>query len=350
MIHYHLYYQEFAEEQFAADEYFQQWVLSPDADVNDFWQSYLNLYPGKTAIILKARDLVKELASDNYHIQPLSAEEKASIKSRIYDRLQIDENSNSDDKPSIHPNKKYYWLFSAASVIGITAISFFVWSRPSAKMEKAASLYTTINTNKETREITLPDSSVIILNAGSVLKYKNDFLNQPDREVFLEGNAFFRITKQADQRHFIVHTKSLDVTVLGTQFNVNARTPATDVGLTTGKVRITRPATNDEEYMLPGEKIQLDTLNQQLVKSKLDIQLYSAWTEHVWNFRQTELQDITKLLEEYYGISTEFKNEKRRRMKITAAIPVTTLVTLTDILSKTLHIEIEQINNRLIIR
>ena len=347
VIHYHSYYMGFTEEQFAADEYFQQWVLSPDSSNNDFWQSYLNLYTLETLTILKACELVKELASDNYHIQPLSAEEKASIKKNIYQHLHLDENNISGSSPS---NRKYYWLLSAAAFLAIAAISSFILFKPAVKVNDAQPLYTTIVSDKETKEITLPDSSVVILNAGSSLKYNNNFLNQPEREVFLEGNAFFKVTKQADKRHFVVHAKSLDITVLGTQFNVNARTAATDVGLTSGKVKVTRPDNNDEAYMLPGEKIKLDTVQQQLIKSKLDTKLYSAWTEHKWNFQRTELEDVTELIREYYGITAEFKNDNHRKLKITAVIPVNNLEMLTHILSKTLHIDIKPINDRLIIQ
>lgn len=347
MIHYHSYYKGFTEEQFAADEYFQLWVLSPDSSNNDFWQSYLNLYAGETAAILKARELVKELASDTRPVQPLSAEEKASIRTIIYRRLQLDENINTGG-PST--NKKYYWLLSAAAFIAVAVISSFILFKPGEKKAVPQSLFTTVTSDKETKQITLPDSSVVILNAGSSLKYNNNFFGQPDREVFLAGNAFFKVTKQADKRHFVVHAKSLDITVLGTQFNVNARTAATDVGLTSGKVKITQPGNNEETYMLPGEKIKLDTVKQQLIKTKLDTQLYSAWTENKWNFQQTKLEDVTTLIQEYYGITAGFKNEKYRKMKITAVIPVTNPEMLAQILSKTLHIDIELVNDRLIIQ
>lgn len=347
MIHYYSYYKGFAEEQFAADEYFQQWVLTPDPETDDFWQSYLNLYPAETSTILKACDLVKELASDSYQVQPLTTEEKTSIKRNIFNRLLLPENLIIDRKTS---NSNYYWLLSAASVIIIVLISSFVLFSTRSKTNEPAALYSTITSGKETKEITLPDSSVVILNAGSSVKYKNNFFDQPDREVFLEGNAFFKVTKQPGQRHFVVHAKSLDITVLGTQFNVNARTADANIGLTSGRVKVTRPGTADEAYLLPGEKVKFDTAEQQLIKTKLDARLYSAWTENKWSFRQTELQEVAELVKEYYGVTTEFKRENQKHLKITAVIPVTNLDMLTAILSKTLHIDINQEENRLVIR
>lgn len=344
VIHYHSYYKGFSEEQFAADEYFQQWILTPGSEINDFWQSYLNRFPGDLAAVQKARELVKELAADSNVINPLSSEEKAEIKIRIYKHLHLNENSGAGNR---FFNRKTYRILSAASVIFIIAISTFFWIRLPGE---ASPVLITVSADNETKKITLPDSSVVILNAGSIIKYKNNFLAQPNREIFLEGNAFFKITKQPDQQNFIVHSKSLDITVLGTQFNVDARTGATDVGLTSGKVKITQPGKPVEAYILPGERIVLDTIGQELIKSKFDTRLYSAWTENNWNFQRTSLEDIAELIHEYYGIKSEFKNQKHRKVKITAVIPVTSLDMLVRILSKTLHINITRKNDRLIIQ
>ena len=64
MLHYYSYYKGYTEEQFAADEYFQQWVVSPDTENNHFWQSYLDTYPEQSAVVFKALELVKELGAD----------------------------------------------------------------------------------------------------------------------------------------------------------------------------------------------------------------------------------------------------------------------------------------------
>jgi transmembrane sensor len=346
MLHYHSYYQGFADEQFAADEYFQQWVLARDRHCDEFWQSYLNLNPMDSDTIRNARQLVEELSeNNNYSLLPLSEEEKAVLKENIFQRLHIA--SSREKILSVDRKRTYRWL-AAAAVLGIIAVSAFVLIKP--KEETRQSLLSETTSNGEMKEIILPDSSIVILNAGSSLKYDSNFLNQRAREVFLEGNAFFNVKKDAGHKQFIVHAKSLAITVLGTQFNVNARSSATEVGLTSGKVKITGSGNSDSAFMLPGEKIRLDTVQQLLIRSTLDTQLYSAWTEHKWSFRQTTLEEITGLISEYYGVEVVYHNEKSKRMKVTAVIPVNNLEMLTRILSKTLHIGINQINNRLIIQ
>src|SRR4030042_1755133 len=69
-------------------------------------------------------------------------------------------------------------------------------------------------------QITLPDGTKVWLNAGSILRYDSPF-NQKDRNVRLEGEAFFDVTRK-DGKLFIVETQGITVRVLGTAFNVKA--------------------------------------------------------------------------------------------------------------------------------
>jgi hypothetical protein len=78
------YYQNFAEEQFAADEFFRQWVLSPDREKGRFWNTYLHLYPGQRNPFLAGRRHVKELEKTGYYKRPLSVTEKQAMKEDLF--------------------------------------------------------------------------------------------------------------------------------------------------------------------------------------------------------------------------------------------------------------------------
>ncbi len=95
------YYQNFAEEQFAADEFFQQWVLSPDREKERFWNTYLHLYPGQRNPFLAGRRHVKELAKTGYYKRPLSVAEKQAIKEELFRYFEL----NALPIPSISPSK-----------------------------------------------------------------------------------------------------------------------------------------------------------------------------------------------------------------------------------------------------
>ncbi|MGY0036742.1 FecR family protein [Pedobacter sp. NJ-S-72] len=69
-------------------------------------------------------------------------------------------------------------------------------------------------------QITLSDGTRVWLNSASSLHFPFSF-SGATREVYLTGEAFFKVAKNPDQP-FIVHTNQTDVKVLGTEFNVNS--------------------------------------------------------------------------------------------------------------------------------
>lgn len=335
------YFNSFTEDQFAANDYFRQWVLYAEIDKEEFWSNYLQINPHQRPAILSARKKVE--ASLNQHpIQPLTNQEKLTIKHAVYHQI------NQPVRSFTLLRQKGVQLLKVAAVVSgiVMMTAYFLNKKPA--IVKAATLLVQRTGLKEIKEILLADSSVVILNGNSSISYNSDISNIQNREITLEGNAFFKIKKKADHRSFTVHTNSISIAVLGTEFNVDARSRATAIVLTTGKVKVS--ADNNYStavYMRPGEKVQLDTLHHAFIKSTTNTLLYAAWTEGKWNFSSTSLLDIANLIHEYYGIETVFSSEKIKRLKISAVIPVTDLATFTNIISKTLNLNITEEINKL---
>jgi len=334
------YFEGFTEEQFAENEYFRQWILFAEIDKEEFWNSYLQKNPHQQTAIFIARKKV-ELSLTQRGIQPLTAEEKSAIRHNIYEQI------NQPVKTFVSLRQRTLPLLKVAAVVsGIILItSYFLNKKP---VTATNWLVKETTGTKETKEILLADSSVVILNANSTITYNSNIGSNQNRDVTLAGNAFFKISKKADHRPFTVHSNSISIAVLGTEFNVDARNKATAIVLITGKVKVS--ADNNKStavYMSPGEKVQLDTLHHELIKSTTNTLLYSAWTEGKWNFSSTSLLDITKLIYEYYGVETIFHKERLKRLKISAVIPVTDLASFINILSKTLNLKITEQQSQL---
>ena len=148
---------------------------------------------------------------------------------RFHFILNADNNDGKDDKeieviPVIKSIKqhKYKWFYAAASVIIIIGLSLLLRRylendlNPSSK----TGIQQVFVKPGSKSKIILPDGTVVRLNGSSKLSYNKDF-NKNVREVNLEGEAYFDVTKDA-AHPFIVHTSNIDIRVLGTLFNVKS--------------------------------------------------------------------------------------------------------------------------------
>lgn len=113
------------------------------------------------------------------------------------------------------------WLSVAAAVLLLFGVYRFV--TPNARSTGYG----------QTAQVALADGSEVMLNSRSTLTYPNFFAYR--RKLQLEGEAFFKVRKGRD---FTVETHLGKVSVLGTQFNVNAQNDYFEVICYQGKVRV----------------------------------------------------------------------------------------------------------------
>jgi ferric-dicitrate binding protein FerR (iron transport regulator) len=151
----------------------------------------------------------------------------------------------------------------------------------------------------------LSDGSTVKINSATKLKFPFSFTGDK-REVYVEGEAYFKIAQKADHP-FIVHTSNGDITVLGTEFNVN--TYAADVlktALVKGAVSVSRH--NEVIQLKPGDELSWNK-NKHTI-SPLDERATLSWIRGVLYFHNTPLSEIAKMIERWYGIPVEIDDEK----------------------------------------
>lgn len=102
---------------------------------------------------------------------------------------------------------------AAAVVVLAMSVEFFV-----VRHLTADSTTVLVTAENSKGRFTLPDGSVVWLNADSRLAYSNRFVDSEKREVRLEGEAFFDVRRDT-LRPFEVTMGDLEVRVLGTRFN-----------------------------------------------------------------------------------------------------------------------------------
>ena len=229
----------------------------------------------------------------------ISDEEKSDIFSNIMSETGIQPDTDakspiettSDDKASA-----WKWMAAAAVILIAAMLSYLTipinYSAP----------------NGEMMVVTLPDNSRVTLNSGTSISY-NRLFNYIDRDVSLQGEAFFEVEK--DELPFIVHTSNASVKVLGTAFNIRSWSQELDketsVVLTEGSLAFYPEGRPDESVILkPGQKsILSDTEGTPTTPVAVDEKRALAWTENRFAFESMSLVQIIGELERRFDLDIE---------------------------------------------
>lgn len=156
-----------------------------------------------------------------------------------------------------------------------------------------------------TYQVTLGDGTKVWLNAASSLRYPVRFRGD-QREVMLEGEGYFDVQHVSEQP-FLVQTDRQTVEVLGTEFNVMSYPNETEsqTTLVSGQVRLQEkavPAGNQQLLsLIPGEQAVVAN-GQELIKRKVDVNLYIGWRDGLLVLKAANLGQIVRQLERWYDV------------------------------------------------
>lgn len=270
--------------------------------------------------------------------EPLSAGQAADWTQKIHSRIHAAEVIRLDQP------KPYYFLRQVASwvavlllgVLGVWGWNNYQTQKVAAEMMLARNSYEELfNAKGKRSKITLADGSVVHLGANSRLKFPKLF-QEGSREIFLEGEAFFEISKNP-KKPFIVHSGEMQTKVLGTSFKVDAfKAEAFSVAVATGKVRVDQ-FKNGKLFkamavLLPGEKISMNQQTGNYHVLHQDISDTKGWLASKLVFNAQGLQQIADVLERWYDVKIDFANTawKSKAVTITlqANLPLVDLMTV----------------------
>jgi ferric-dicitrate binding protein FerR (iron transport regulator) len=211
----------------------------------------------------------------------------------------------------IDSQKRKYFIYRRLAQIAAAIIVVFlsVWTGSEFSIWKQSVQFTEVFSpaGQKTR-IILPDSSIVLLNGNSQIRYSCNF-GESNRKVELKGEGYFDVRKDPS-RQFVVSTSHLDIKVFGTSFNVKAyeNDQAVEVGLKTGKIGLDR---NNKEMaqLSPGQVASFDKTKEKLDVGEIDMNLVSAWTRDELIFEEDPLSEIIKYMERRYGVSVQVASE-----------------------------------------
>lgn len=204
-------------------------------------------------------------------------------------------------KPKLKPKQSQQsWYKPLLRIAAIVAICFSAYYY-------TTTLDTEINTLiAKQADIELPDASKVVLNANSSMAF-NESLWSKNREVKLNGEAFFKVAKG---KKFDVITNTGTISVLGTQFNVKQRNNYFEVTCYEGLVAV---KTNDTSTKLkPGQRIKL--IDGKLLDNEKEIATQPLWLRGESNFKSTPLKHVITELENYYNIKVSIDKADASRL------------------------------------
>ncbi|RAV99245.1 FecR family protein [Pseudochryseolinea flava] len=317
----------FTSDDFIMDEYFQRWIFSPDDETDTYWRNYLHENPHQQAVVTEAKEFLHVFTIDkNDGLQSRIGNLKKRVNQAIDSNAPLlqDESISVQSAAviSIEKNTTRRIWYAAAACVAICAVTILLWevAFPSTQ------LYSTDRGHRSI--ITLEDGTKVWLNVDSKLTAPKSFNGKPSREVTLNGEAFFEVTKNPNQP-FIVHTADLNVKVLGTSFNVSAYPEQRNVETTLveGKVSI---ATNGSETksitLLPNQRAiyQKESKNMTLVDQKNTASL-TGWKDGNLNFENIPLDEIIAALERWYNVTIHIPANTKLKCRFSAKVETKTL-------------------------
>ncbi len=217
--------------------------------------------------------------------------------------------------------KLHFRLFPALRYAAIIILAFalgglsyyFVNNRIIQNDTKQYSIY--VPYGAKTR-VELPDKSVVWLNAGSSLHYKQNF-GQKNRDVSLVGEGYFEITHDSSMP-FTVNTNQASVRDLGTKFDVKAYPEDKNlvVTLLSGSIRLkTNYKPNKPLILKPDQSAIIDKEQHDLVVKQVDASKVVAWTKGKIIFDEVLFGNIVRQLEREYNVTIKVKDPQLNNLR-----------------------------------
>ncbi len=274
--------------------------------LQDLWQS-------NSAILIDPR------VSFNKHLQRLN-DDIASFSQQ---------EELSSHSPATHKNyisrilslaNSTKWIMASAACVLLACVYIVIHIYHAKPIPKTLAQNAVYTKPASKTKILLPDGTQVWLNADSKIDYDDNFTKAAVREVALSGEAFFDVAKDA-QHPFIIHTKTVDIKVIGTAFNVRSYSNEknTETSLIRGAIEVTlhdNPGKKillkpNDKLIVPNHDITTDLIkhDDNIIEPKLSkikfldsVAIETLWTKNQLVFDNEPLESIALKIERWYGV------------------------------------------------
>lgn len=245
--------------------------------------------------------------------------------------------------------------YAAAALIFLTTSVFLLWQNH--KPDNSVPQYThIISPHGSKTNLILPDGTSIWLNAGSSIKFNNNF-NKDNREINLVGEAFFDVSKQ--DIPFNVTVPGIIFNVLGTSFNIKAYPDENyiETTLVKGSLKILKGTEDKIKFkefeMKPNQKavfwkeygtltveknqdqkgkirksdipVPVPRIEKITLSQKQNVEEEIGWIDGILVVNSEPLEDLVRKLERIYDVEFVFKDLELEEYRYTGRLKELTI-------------------------
>lgn len=264
-----------------------------------------------------------------WFFRPSSVKEKEDAIRIIWDDVQIKADASTEDsylkltrklgfrkqKPvSVYIRR---WIQIAAILIFPLLCAGTAWWYVQTQKPKELLIVECFVPDGETREVILPDQSVVIVNSGSSLLYPREFTGKV-RDIYLSGEAKFSVHPDKN-KPFVVKTNDMSVEALGTVFNVSSYpdNKKTIASLSEGKIKVNIKSSHECFILNPDEQVVYDRKTGQSERQTTRVDYILAWEKGQMIFQGASLYSVVKTIERHYGVTIYLNTRDLQEEKLT---------------------------------
>jgi len=296
---------------------------------------------------------------------------------RLYNILLSEINSRETSKSEEQPVQKRInvkrLVIQGVSVAAVFCIAFFLGNlfnhHPDVVNTEKQAVYAQVEIKAPLgarSEVKLTDGTEVLLNAGSSIKFGNDF-NLKNRNLELEGEAYFKVARNLTLP-LIVNAGNINIKATGTEFNVKAYSDEgiIETTLVSGEVEISQKGSKDKDGILvlkPNQKAiyaqQSDKLTLQKIKEiepkaikpakiktddlllspKTDVEQATAWTKNKLIIRSENLESLCVKLQRKYNVTFVFIDQETKKHRFSGVLLDETLQQVMDVIKLTAPVD-----------
>ena len=338
------------------DAAFQRWMKERRQEDQLFWEEWLQVYPEKRELYEQAVAAFLVIKGKEEHI----TDQEVSLKAE-----QILERIPDEALGTLKPLLGWTWLRWAAAIIIISLATWYqfqTWENPQSvtlttrneeKTVEVGEWQLVNNTTQQPMVVLLPDNSSVLLSEGSSLRFRKEITTNK-REVFLQGEGFFEVTKDP-KKPFFVYTNSLTTKVLGTSFQVRAfeGEAMALVKVKSGKVAVTSVISSSKPTLLTEhQQLSIVTKTNEVIQkaSEFVAENPSAIINQQFTYEYAPVSEIFSQLQEAYHLPIQYEQDKLKSCTFTGQLNDVPFLEKIRLICLTIEATYEVVDDKVIIR